>query len=310
MLCARRARAERLEAGVRRELGVEVLASVADAIDAIGEFQRAQPSHVVIDGDLDGSGGVRLAIAMHAIRSVPMVAVVTPEQKPEVLRKLRHRSLGDVRVACWADAIGPGLAPPLFAPPTVLRSRPGPVCDEAAVEGYEAIVVLGSAGTPHMLPTLLPSLKPGGVPLVVAVHHNARLSASFAEWVGSLTGASPEPLRGSSRPLPRLTVARAASDTEVLQPDLDGVLLEILTSTRRVLVIVISGMEFEGLHTVRLAVERGADLVALHPGLCPQPAMVQKLLSTGLAPRLCSHAEISELIGRSVRAHEPLRRAC
>ncbi len=312
LLCARERRSDGLARQIRDELGTEVIDSVPDAIDAIGAFQCMAPSHVVIDGEVDGSGGVRLASAMHSMRPVPTVVVVNPEMRNEVSGKLQQRSIESVRIACWGDGASPGRTPPLFAPRSIESAIPAPAVFPVvgAPGAFEAIVLLGSAGTPHMLPTLLPKLEAGGVPLVVAVHHNARLSSSFAEWVGNLVGADAEPLRCDIGSLPQLTVARATSDSSALQPDLDRVLLDVMMSKKRLLVIIASGMEFEGLHAVRLAVERGAELVALQPALCPQPAMVRRVLESGLQPRLCTHAEIAWLIQQATPTHDLFRRAC
>ena len=286
LVCAPPQRAEWIGARVRAEFGVAPAHVVENAIDAVGVFLSEAPTHVVIDGEVDGRGGVRAAAAMAGIRTAPTVLLVEPESEEEVTRHARRRALGQVVVRPWNG----GAVEALFE----TEASPFPGLSALLTRPFEAIVLLGSAGTPHMLPALLPALRRGGVPVVVAVHHNPRLSESFAEWVGEITGARPAPL--SSDALPPLTVARADPGIDVLQPNLGEVLLNVVERTRNVLVAVASGMEFEGLDAVRTALFRGGTLVALHPDRCPQPAMAQRLLDAGLDPVLCTQEEIARVI--------------
>lgn len=300
MVCAPPKSAEWIGARVRAEFGVAPAQTVENAIDAVGVFLSKAPTHVVIDGDVDGRGGVRAAAAMAGIRTVPTVLLVEPRAHEEVTRQAQLRGLGQVVVRPWNG----GAVEALFD----TEVSPFPSLSALVTRPFDAIVLLGSAGTPHMLPALLPSLRRGGVPVIVAVHHNPRLSESFAEWLGELTGSRPCPLSRSASALPPLTVARADPGLDVLQPNLDEVLLEVVERTGNVLVVVASGMEFEALEAVRTAVRRGGTLVALHPDRCPQPAMVHRLLDAGLDPVLCSQEEIARVI-RLAMPERTLQRA-
>lgn len=285
---------------MRAEFGVAPAHTVENAIDAVGVFLSEAPTHVVIDGDVDGRGGVRAAAAMAGIRTAPTVLLVEPDAHEDVNRQARRRGLGQVVVRPWSG----GAVEALFE----TEASPFPSLSALLTRPFEAIVLLGSAGTPHMLPALLPALRRGGVPVVVAVHHNPRLSESFAEWLGEITGAQPSPLSGAPSALPPLTVARADPGVDALQPNLDEVLLEVVERSRNVLVVVASGMEFEGLDAVRTALGRGGTLVALHPDRCPQPAMVHRLLDAGLDPVLCTQEEIARVI-RLAMPERTLQRA-
>lgn len=293
-------RAELIAARVRAEFGVAPAHTVENAIDAVGVFLSEAPTHVVIDGEVDGRGGVRVAAAMVGIRTVPMVLLVEPETEDDVSGRAKRRGLAHVITRAWKG--GPVAA--LFE----TEASPFPSLSAMLTRPFEAIVLLGSAGTPHMLPTLLPTLRRGGVPVVVAVHHNPRLSESFAEWVGEMTGVHPTPLATPSSQLPPLTVARADPGIDALQPNLGEVLLNVVERCQNVLVAVASGMEFEGLDAVRTALRRGGTLVALHPERCPQPAMAQRLLDAGLDPVLCTQDEIARVI-RLATPERPLRQA-
>lgn len=288
LVCAPPVRAERIGTRVRAEFGVGPAHVVENAIDAVGLFLSEAPTHVVIDGDVDGRGGVRAAAAMAGVRVVPTVLLVEPSAHDEVIRQATRRGLGKIVVRPWRG----GVVEALFE----TKASPFPSLSALLTRPFEAIVLLGSAGTPHMLPALLPTLRCGGVPVVVAVHHNPRLSESFAEWLGEITGAHPSPLSPGFSMLPPLTVARADPGIDALQPNLDAVLHNVAKRSRNVLVAVGSGMQFEALDAVRTVLRRGGTLVALQPDRCPQPAMVHRLLDAGLDPMLCTQDEIARII--------------
>lgn len=304
MLCVTQKYVDALQRRIWSEFGCAPVEAVTDVFDAVEVFGSAEPSHVVIDGELDARGGVRLASALASRREVPTVLVVDPSLREEVCQLVRQRSLGNVHVVCWQE----GAVPALFAERAAADAlRPDVIA--LAQRPYECVVLLGSAGTPHMLPMLVPKLDRTLVPLVVAVHHNPRLSESFAEWVGELANMRPKGLCDTSH-LAALTVVRAQSGFDVLQPDLDAVLTTVHARDKRLLVIVASGMEFEGVGALRLAVDDGAVLVALRPESCSQPAMVHRLLDAGLEPMLCTEQEIARLIRCATGAERPgLRRA-
>lgn len=302
LVCAPADRVEAIARRVEAEFSVEPVALVDNPIDAVGVFLCEIPTHVVIDGELDGCGGVRIAGAMLGIRGAPIVLLSDPGGAEGVREAVTQRGFEHVDVRSWNGRA----VPPLFAEDDI----PTPNIASLLTEPFEAVVFLGSAGTPHMLPRLLPKLRPGGVPLVVAVHHNPRLSESFAEWVGEIAGIVPGRRCSKQGDLPPLCVARADRDVATLQPDLGQVLLDVLDHADKLLIVVASGMEFEGLAAVREALSRGATLVALRPDLCPQPAMVQRLLDGGLEPVLCTRDEIAKVIRLASRVTSGRAVAC
>lgn len=283
---------------MRTEGDAEVVATVDNPIDAVGAFLSTQPTHVVVDGDLDGRNGLRMTSALANLRRVPTVLIVASADRDEVRDEAEARGLEHVRVASWVGREAPSLLVANGAGASSFHTV-GPLLSRT----FGAIVLLGSAGTPHMLPTMIPRLRRDGVPLVVGVHHNPRLSCSFAEWVGDLAGVPPSSLSGER--LPSLAVARAELDVDALQPDLGAVLEHVLHRCDDLLVIVASGMQFEGVAALRVALERGATLVALHPDRCPQPGMVQCLLDAGLEPSMCTHDEIARLIRLATWSQAP-----
>ena len=305
LLCATPEFADALVRQIRLEFGCGPVESVYDGFDAVDAFRPSDPTHVVIDGELDARGGVRIASALATRGQVPTVLVVDPELRDEVCQLLRQRNLGHVHAVCWDR----GTVASLFGMEGPAVEVPRADVSALASRSYEGVVLLGSAGTPHMLPTLVPKLQRTVVPLVVAVHHNPRLSESFAEWVGELANMRPQVLRDGMS-LAALTVVRADSGFDALRPDLDAVLTAVHARGTRLLIIVASGMEFEGVAALRLAVRDGAVLVALHPELCSQPAMVHRLLEAGLEPMLCTEQEIARLIRCATRTERaPLRHA-
>ncbi len=304
LLCADGPRLDLLAARAATDFPDAEVVTVDNGIDAVGRFHAVAPERVIIEGRIDGRGGLRLGCALMKSRAVPLSLVVELDEREEIERDATRRGLSNVHIVTWETTAGGRVCPPL------LPGRRGvervPVLRSALSEPVDAIVMLGSAGTPHMLPTMLPTLSATGVPLVIAVHHNPRLSESFADWISDLAGVPAQPLKCIGMPLPPLTVALAEHEVEGLQPDLDDVLRRVMQLPGRLMVIVTSGMEFEGAAAVREAKERGAVLVALRPDRCPQPAMVERLIEAGLDPLLSTHAEIAQLILRATRA-QPVR---
>lgn len=303
LLCVTPQYVDALKRQIWAEFGCGPVESVTDVFDAVEAFGSSEPTHVVIDGELDARGGVRIASATASKGAVPTALVVEPEMREEVCRLVKERCLDHVRVVCWDD----GTVRSLFGEEAPAVEALGANISALAERSYDAVVLLGSAGTPHMLPMLVPKLKHTLVPLVVAVHHNPRLSDSFAEWVGELADMQPHRLVGD-RSLAALTVVRTESGVDALQPDLGAVLTDLHARSRRLLIIVASGMCFEGVDALRVAVRDGAVLVALNPELCSQPAMVHRLLEAGLSPMLCTQDEIARLIRYATGADRPTLR--
>ncbi|MEM6292376.1 MAG: chemotaxis protein CheB [Myxococcota bacterium] len=300
LLCADGPRLDLLVARAAVDFPNGEVITVDNGIDAVGRFHAVAPGRVVIEGRIDGRGGLRLGGALTNSRAVPLSLVVEPEEREDIEREATRRGLQTVHIATWERTAGGPVCPALL--PGCKSADVDPALPSALCDPVDAIVMLGSAGTPHMLPTMLPTLSATGVPLVVAVHHNPRLSGSFSDWISDLAGVPAQPLEGFSLPLPPLTVAGATHDVEGLQPNLDTVLRRVMQLPGKLMVIVTSGMEFEGAAAVREAKERGAVLVALRPDRCPQPAMVERLIEAGLQPLLCTHAEIAQIILRATRA--------
>lgn len=291
MLCVTPQYADALGRQIETELGCGPVQCVTDGFDAVEAFESCKPSHVVIDGELDARGGVRIAAALASRRQVPTVLVVHPELQEEVGLLVQRRRLDEVRVVCWDHT----KVSSLFLKEGTSSDTQRAEVSAVAARTYDAVVLLGSAGTPHLLPALLPNLDHARVPLVVAVHHNPRLSQSFSEWVGELAKMDPQQLVAGER-LAALTVVRTHSGVDALQPDLDTVLTQVHAGGRRLLVIVASGMGFERVDALRTALRDAAVLVALRPESCSQPAMVDRILLAGLNPVLCSQEEIAWLI--------------
>ena len=146
-------------------------------------------------------------------------------------------------------------------------------------EPYDAIVLMGSAGTPHLLPRLLPKSRLGAAPLVVSVHHNPGFSEDFLHWVGELAGrrvCAFDPRAVAAAGSAALFAASAELDPDSagrLGPDLGGLLTRLADRRLRLLVCIASGMAdpvVAGLLAVKSA---GGHVVCLSPTACSQPGM-------------------------------------
>lgn len=274
---------------------------VSNGIDAIGRFAALAPESVIIEGNIDGRSGLRVAWALAQHRRVPMTLLVAPEKIEEVELGVEQRGLYGARVLSWTGTSCPTLGARI-APISMRRPMASsrPEIESLATNEVDVVVVLGSAGTPHLLPILIPRLDGEGVPLLVAVHHNARLSASFRSWISKLAGAEAVSLQDMCGDLlPKITVALARPGVEDLQPGLGDVLHQVLNRGLRPLVIVTSGMVFGAVDAARRAVDLGGTLVALHPDDCSHSGMVRSLVEAGLEPMMCSAVELADLILRT-----------
>ncbi len=284
--------------------------------EAVERLLEGTTDAVVIDGGIDGCDGLRVAGAVARYRPGPMLLLVDDAAETSVRTELRLRDLRDAQVmgrehaeqspgalrAAMERLLGENLSQ---GPVVTLR----PELQAVAQCPVDAIVLLGSAGTPHMLPNMLPKLSPDALPLVVGVHHNPRLSASFRDWISEMAGVGAGVLGQGMSGLPPVSVALADEDVSGLQPNLDLVMWRVLRLGIRPLVIVASGMQFEAIGAVRHARDKGGPLVALVPDECPQPAMVHDLIAGGLSPVLGSQTEIAALIAAVSEHQEPRRLA-
>lgn len=304
LVCALEPLGARL-ARVLRETGeIQVLGPVDSGGEALALHRSSKPDILVLDGDIDGCDGSRLGRVMLRERPVPILLLVSGGREAEARAALERDGAERVqviqrRLALTMDRLSDHLVRSRTlllgverSAPNLGRSSPPPIGAVAtlASRDFDAVVLLGSAGTPHMLPRLLslPAYRP--IPLVVAVHHNPRWSAAFASWVGSLAHTYPQPFQPFSRndpSSPRLQVVQAGKEGS-LCPDLGGVLTELLLQGHRLLVCLTSGMGEAAL--AELGAVRRADGVvfALEPSACSQPAMVDAAIQAGVTDAIVS----------------------
>lgn len=304
LICAGESSANAIALALHQANPGLVYEAVENGIDAISRFAAFSPQSVVVDGRIDGRGGLRVAWALAQHRSVPTTLLVAPADVDEVIEGAHKRRLSGTRVLPWS---GQGSPPAGLGDQFVANESPPslrPELDAIADEPADVVLLLGSAGTPHLLPSMIPRLSPQGIPLVIAVHHNARLAPSFRGWISRLAGieASPLDMPGQG-PLPRLGVATAKSGVDDLQPRMSDALDGIVERGLRALVVVVSGMEFDATDAVRRTVERGGRVVALRPSRCSLPGMTKALLDANLAPALCSVRELTLIVERATRGY-------
>lgn len=152
---------------------------------------------------------------------------------------------------------------------------------------HDAVVLVGSAGTPHLLPQLLATPGAARLPLVVAVHHNGRFADGFTEWVGTLLSESPRRFDVdavvAARGFGALFVAPPEPGGDALVgPDLGGLLATLASRGMRLLVCIASGMGDPVVEGLRQVGGAGGTVLALCPERCPQPAMVLAARNAGL----------------------------
>lgn len=293
-------------------------------VDCRGEalaLMAQRPDVVVVDATLDADRGVSFAERLAG--SSPVLLVVDPGQEQaaasavagcrrvvqvigrDVVERGETSSDSVVRTRlCLLAAQREGAA--AFVPEADLER--GAVLESLARQGHDAVVLVGSAGTPHLLPRLLPKTSVGGAPLVIAVHHNPRFSDDFIAWVGDLCGRRPRPFDADavvSAGPHAVFVARAVESTTphgALLPDLGGLLESLAERGLRLLVCVASGMDDPMAPRLDAVVHAGGTVVALDPDECSQPSMVLAALSAGVVGAEVSVEGIAWLIARACSA--------
>jgi two-component system chemotaxis response regulator CheB len=304
----------RLEAALDDVQVVQLCGRASSGGEMLAQFRALRPDLVLIAGDVDGCHGVRIAAALARERPVPTVLLVERGAQDDARDEVDARGVDAHLLVDGGDETSASILRttlqlmatrvlPLVQPePTLVR----PHLAVVARSGFDALVLVGSAGTPHMLPDLLGPRPPSAVPLVVAVHHNPRMSEAFCAWVGELVGLEPHPLGHRVLDLQPLHVAEASAQggDAGLEPDLAAVVDHVVGAGRRVLVCVASGMGLTALDALRRVRGLGGVVVALDPSTCSQPAMSAAVLAAGLADHVVSLPELAWLLGRAPDGNE------
>ena len=283
------------------------------------ELMDQRPDVVVVDATLDAESG--LAFAERVVGSSAVLLVVDAGEEQAATEAAQERLRNNVCVIgrdvvergesssdsvvrtrlCLLAATRHGA----IAPDTTRDIECQEILESLALQGHDTVVLVGSAGTPHLLPRLLPDAALGGAPLVVAVHHNPRFSDDFIAWVGELCRRRPRRFDPDAvvgaRPK-SVFVAPAVESTRrqgELMPDLGGLLVTLADRGLRLLVCVASGMGDPIAPSLGTVVEAGGNVVALDPKACSQPSMVFSALAAGVVQAEVSVQEVAWLLARA-----------
>ena len=295
---------------------MRLIGRAASGGDMVAQFRSLRPDVVLIAGDVDGCFGVRVAGALARHRQVPTLLVVEPGAEEEARAECERRG---VEAAVLGPARDLGLALAHAALAMTGRCEGGDLVPEEepairteliglAAVGFDAAVLLGSAGTPHLLPELLQPRTGAEIPLVVALHHNPRLSDAFQQWVGELAVLDPCPLpEAPPITLPPLTVPGSSlRSDDVLEPDLEAVVDLIGEGGRRLFIGIGSGMGVTRIDALARARAAGGVVAVLDPARCSQPGMPTAVIGAGLADHVVSIPELSWLIAHVSTAEHRL----
>lgn len=280
---------------------VGVARSRSEALELMAEC----PDVLVVDARLDSRVG-HAFLDKVAGPELPVLRVVEPGQEASARGEIRPKDRERVSVVgrdvvergeASTDAVvrtrlcllaARGHRSEVGAAPKARKAEAHAELQRLVEEAYDAVVLLGSAGTPHLLPRLLPASRVGAAPLVVAVHHNPRFSDDFFDWVGELSGR--RPLRYDTdavlvaRPealFAAAAVQRLGWDPGELGPDLGGVLLTLAARSLRLLVCVASGMEDPVTAGLAAVVRHGGHVAALAARHCAQDGLVRAAQAAG-----------------------------
>ena len=287
--------------------GWEWVGPVVSGSEAMACLSQQPLDVVVIAGDIDGCDGSRVAAAVARRSGATVVLLSSPQSEGELQDELMSRGVAQ-RVSVVPllhprssarEALEP-LRTRLFmsTPRGSSLGRPRvlpavrPEVLAIAESGIDATMLVGSAGTPQLMPDLLGPRTETEASLTVAVHHNPRWSDGFVEWVNELAGF---PAAGQLDVVP----AAAVDGGTCLSPNLGKIIRDALGRGDRTLVCIASGMTEEGLEALSKARTRGAAVVVLDPALCPQPAMVEMAIGAGWADAVVSIDELAWLIAHA-----------
>lgn len=316
LVCANRRGLAQIQAVCEHVPSVKIAAVAGTGTEAVTRHRAETFDAVAIAGDPDGTHGVRVAGALAREREVPTILLVDGPELGWARRQLAARKLSRAvmfsvdEATARPGAVGKALRLALSQAPgpsagtvELAPRRPAQVRQELrglSEVDCDVCLLLGSAGTPHLLPYWLAVNAPRPVPLIVAVHHNPHLSESFCEWVGELAGecASTPPLLGALHPRGPLAVVPAEEDptTERLLPDLSRVVDRTLDAGLKPLICVASGMAFGGIDALGRATRAGAVVVVLEPSRCTAPSMPSSVIAAGLARHVVTSGEMAWVI--------------
>ncbi|GEM_PF-4837513 len=175
----------------------------------------------------------------------------------------------------------------------------------------DVVLLLGSSGTPELFADLLPLAPDCHRPLLMAVHHNSRFTASFTTWIASLIGRGVDVLpaqlsgirEGGAFVVPACRGRNP--DPGTVGPSLDKFVTELVESRWRPLVIVLSGMGEDGVRSLSMAREAGGRVVTLQPEQCLQPGMVLAARESGLDHVPARSSEVAWLLRRMLTRRIP-----
>lgn len=284
--------------------------------DAVAEHLRQPADVAVIAGDLDGCGGARVAGALARSGPAHVILLSLPGTEADLKRELAARELTSsvTLVPVPEHNIAPDRVARFLRSRVFLAGTGGaqrgrtrvlreirPDVQELGAVPFSMTLLVGSAGTPHLLPALLGPRMCERTRLVIAVHHNPRWSDGFVEWVRELVGVG----SGAVSAPVEIVSACAGQDRARLSPDLGTVIGQTLETGESSLICVASGMTEDGVDMLSGARRRGATVVALDPGSCPQPSMVQRVIGAGWTDAVVSLDELAWLIAHAGEAAMP-----
>lgn len=300
--------------------------------EALASMRLTDPDAVIVVGAIDGWDGVQFAHALRRERDTPVLLVLPRARVRDVRAEVDRRKLRRVavlrcptdrgdevseravvsRLRWLVDLAATAEGEPSTTELPAVRVEPAACVDPSlralADRSVDAVVIVGSAGTPHLLGRIFRGVADRGlrVPLIVAVHHNPSLSEGFSEWVGSMVSlpADPfDPRRGTLRyGTSLLQVVRApaqgAADEHAphLAPNLAEVLERLLAQRLSLLVLVGSGMQDEGLACLHRVRRSGGTVVVLEPSACAHPEMPTQVMQWGAYDAVAGPSELSWLI--------------
>lgn len=318
LLCAEEDWSEPLECF--RASGFELQARASSGGEALAKHRRGDNDVVIIVGDLDGCHGSRIAKVLNLTRPVPTLIVCTEGHARDAQEAASARggpgvkvlSLPTFRAELIVERLREVLGMPSLAVDpandTASASWVDPGIADVGREHFDAVVLLGSAGTPNLLPRLLSRAVVRQAALIVAVHHNPRWSDAFSAWVGQLTGEPAVPWNGGPLSPRTVYVVRSEGDGEILRPNLGAVVKNLVGAGRRILALMASGMGDADVESLTMLRAAGGVLVTLRPSLCPHATMVESAMEAGLVDVLASIDELAWLIAhaKSLRRLRPV----
>jgi two-component system chemotaxis response regulator CheB len=314
------------------EGGAAHVAGVAGTVDeAVSTVLRVRPDVVTMDLEIPGGqpgrpGGIVAIASILAEVTVPILVLSSHAASATDTLAIQALDAGAIDVFPKAEAWGPDAAAALrrrvgvvSRVPMVRRRPPRPTRAPGGGVVPPVVGIVASTGGPAALRAVLGGLGAVGAPILVVQHIHADFAASFAAWLGDVTGLAVTLAAEGDRPVPghvyvappavhlRLTrggtLALSAEPDLLARPSGDELLRSLAEHAGdRAVGVVLTGMGDDGARGLLAIRERGGATIAQDAETSIVDGMPRAARESGAAAAALPLEEIAAAVVAQVTA--------